>query len=182
MSTRQADQPVRARRPWVRLATTLLLTAAMFAGAGLCLESAITQGDATSRAHAGKGRPGTFTADVRRCGRTCSWYGGFTADGLAAPDARDRELRGAHESSVRAGQRIRVRDVGRFVQAEGGKAEWGSTVANSMGTFVLGVLGILGGVSATVLWNRGRRLDQNAQNAAVRPTTWSMPSSPRRGR
>ncbi|RMI37377.1 hypothetical protein EBO15_36025 [Actinomadura harenae] len=137
--------------------TSLALTVAMFAGAGLCLESAITQGNATSRASAGKGRPGTFVADVRRCSRSCSWYGSFTADDLTAPGARDRELRGAHESSVTAGQRIRVRDVGRFVQADGGKAEWGSTIANAMGTFVLGIFGVLGVVSMTVLSNRHRR-------------------------
>ncbi|MEV4255297.1 hypothetical protein AB0J52_19265 [Spirillospora sp. NPDC049652] len=153
-----AEGRVKTRRPWAALVTSLALTLVMFAAAGLCLEGAITQGNATSRAAAGKGRPGVFTAEDRRCDRRCSWYGSFTADGQAAPDARDRELRGAHESSVRAGRQVRVRDVGRFVQAEGGKAEWGSTVANSMGAFLLGVFGVLGAVGSTVLWGRCRRL------------------------
>ncbi|RFU40737.1 hypothetical protein DZF91_15565 [Actinomadura logoneensis] len=168
---RKTGAPVTARRPWGALVLSVALTAAMFAGAVLCLREAVTQGDATSRAAAGKGRPGVFVVDVRRCSRTCSWYGVFIADGNGdgadvRPNARDRELRGAHEASLSPGQRLRVRDVGAFVQTEGGSAEWGSTTANAIGTFFLSVTGVLGAVSAAGLWRRRFRRDASGRREA----------------
>lgn len=88
---------------------------------------------------------------------------------LVLSAARNRELRGAHESSVSAGRRIRARDVGAFVQAEGGRPEWGSTVANAMGTFVLGVLGVLSLVSASLPWGRVRRLSTRVRTRRSSP-------------
>ncbi|MEV5576171.1 hypothetical protein AB0L06_39585 [Spirillospora sp. NPDC052269] len=156
MKAQRPDPPVRAWRPWAGLAATLVLTAALLAASVLCLVSAIAQGNATSRAAAGHGRPGTFVAEEFHC-RPCSWYGSFTADDLAAPKARNRELRGAHESSVRAGQQVRVRDVGPFVQAEGGKAEWSRTISNSVGAFFFALFGVLSAISAAVQRDRIRR-------------------------
>jgi hypothetical protein len=121
-----------------------ILTAVFFAGSLYCLTGAITQGTATRRAAAGEGRPGTFIAESRRCFRSCSWYGTFTADDENRINDRDIELRGGDEASIEAGRRIRVLYVGPFVQAQGGSPEWGSTTANSMGTFVLAVLGLAG--------------------------------------
>lgn len=142
------NEPMGTHRPRVSSAISWLLTAVLLAGAGYCLTGAITQGTATRKAAAGEGRPGTFVAETWRCSKSCSWYGTFTADGESRIDARDIELRGGDEDSIEVGRRIRALDVGPFVQAEGGPPEWGSTVANSMGTFVLAILGLAGLVSS----------------------------------
>ncbi|GAA2109540.1 hypothetical protein [Actinomadura alba] len=134
-----------------------ILTVVLLAGSGYCLTGAITQGTATRRAAAGEGRPGTFVAENRRCSKSCSWYGTFTADGEGRIDDREIELRGGDEDSIEAGQRVRVLNVGPFVQARGGPPEWGSTIANSMGTFVLAVLGLAGLAGSLARRSRSRR-------------------------
>jgi hypothetical protein len=136
----------------------LVLTAVLLAGSAYCLTSAIKQGTATRRAAAGDGEPGTFVAERWRCSRRCSWYGTFTADRPGRTTNHDIELRGGDENSIEAGRRIRVLSVGPFVQAEGGPPEWGSTTANSMGTFVLGVLGLAGLLSSLSRRSRNRPL------------------------
>lgn len=133
--------PPRRRFAW-RTLLVLVLALILLAGSIACLQSAITQGTATSRARAGEGSRGTFVAVNWRCSKTCSWYGTFTGDD-GASRGRNLELRGADEGSVREGARVRALHVGPFVQAERGSPEWGSTIANSLGTFVLAVFSLV---------------------------------------
>ncbi|MBX6768413.1 MAG: hypothetical protein IRY90_14895 [Actinomadura rubrobrunea] len=131
-----------SRRPRAASVMWWFVTAVLLAAAGYCLTGAITQGTATRKASHGQGRPGTFLAETRECAKSCSWYGTFTPDLGDRGDVRHIELRGADEDSIDAGHRVRVRNVGPFVQAENGAPEWGSTIANSMGTFILSLFAV----------------------------------------
>ncbi len=117
-------------------AASLALPLALLAGAVHLLAFAIEEGGATRDAAAGRGRPGVFLAESMRCSRRCSWYGRFTPRAGNAVK-HGVELRGADENAVKAGNRLQGRDVGRFVQADGGKGEWGSTISAAVGIFLL---------------------------------------------
>ncbi|MFB4315866.1 hypothetical protein [Actinomadura sp. 21ATH] len=128
-------------RRWAPGTASWLAAAGFLGVAAWLLWSAVVQIGATREAAAGQGRPGTLLVEEWRCGKSCSWYGTFTGDTGGAP-VRDLELRGANEDAVEVGQRVRVRDVGPFVQALNGAPEWGQAIANSMGTAFVGLLGI----------------------------------------
>lgn len=136
-------------------ALTWVLCAVFLAGAVYLLTGAVQQGTATRRASAGEGRLGTFVAEERRCSKTCSWHGTFTADGQSRIADRGIELRGADEDSIEQGRRIPVLNVGPFVQSAGGPLEWGSTIANAIGTFFCGGLALA--LAASALWNSTSR-------------------------
>ncbi|MBT2207225.1 MULTISPECIES: hypothetical protein [Actinomadura] len=117
-------------------AASLALPLALLAGAVYLLVFAVEEGGATRDAAAGRGRPGVLLAEKWRCARRCSWYGRFTPQ--TGNEVRyGVELRGADDGAVKAGNRLPGRDVGRFVQADGGKGEWGSTIGAAVGTFLL---------------------------------------------
>jgi hypothetical protein len=151
-------QPTRSHRPRVALAISWIVTALVFIGAGYCLMGAIREGTATRKANAGQGQPGTFLAETWRCPKACSWHGTFTADGRDRGNVQNIELRGADEDSIEAGRRVRVLNVGPFVQAENGSPEWGTTTNSSIGTFFFTLLGVAMLFSSLATQSRSRTL------------------------